>query len=188
MISSGGMKAPPRGARAVEQFGYGVATERELEAGTLDRQTHERKHDQRAARRLDGAERRAGVLADQVEVGRAREGADCHGPTAHEREHRREEHESPETEHRVDRCGETQPQRDHVAVPELAPHAGDEAQRAWIGQGLAVEVGQQGRRRLVVADEIAAIDIAIAHPVLQWDAPLPAGRARRGAGVGVQVR
>ena len=44
------------------------------------------------------------------------------------------------------------PDRDHVAHPRLAPAAGLEADRARFGHRFAVEVGQQSRRRLVLAD------------------------------------
>src|SRR5690606_6117946 len=36
--------------------------------------------------------------------------------------------------------------------------------------------------RLVVGDELAAIDVTVADPVLERDAPLPSGLARGGAG------
>jgi hypothetical protein len=77
-----------------------------------------------------------------------------------------------------------QPQRDHVAVPGPAALAGDEAQHPRLGQRLAVEVGQQGRGGLVLADVRAAEHVAVADPVLQRDPPLPAGVARGRAGVG----
>ena len=53
-----------------------------------------------------------------------------------------------------------------------------------IRQRLALEPRQQLGRGLVVADEIAAVDVAVAHAVLQRNAPLPAGLARRGARIG----
>ena len=79
-----------------------------------------------------------------------------------------------------------EPQRDAVLVPELLAPAGREAQEPRLRQRLAVQVGQQRGRRLIVADEAAAIDIAVADAMLQRNAPLPAGLARRGARVGRQ--
>ena len=75
------------------------------------------------------------------------------------------------------------PMATHVAVPGLAAAPGREAQRTRVGQRLAVEARQQLRGRFVVADEVAAVDVAVAHAVLQRNAPLPAGLARRGARV-----
>ena len=71
-----------------------------------------------------------------------------------------------------------QADRDDVADPGLAPPAGREPKRPRLGHRLAVEVGEQGRSRLVLADVARAIDVAVADPVLQRDAPLPAGLAR----------
>src|SRR6185295_15541605 len=76
-----------------------------------------------------------------------------------------------------------QPERDAVAVPEFAASAGGEAQRARVGQWLAIQVRQQCRRGLVIAHEGARIDVAIADPMLQRYPPLPAGGVRRGARV-----
>ena len=73
--------------------------------------------------------------------------------------------------------------RDAVPVPEFPAHAGDEAQRPRIGERFAVEVGEQGRGGLVVADVVAAVDVAVAGAVLQRNAPLPARAARRRARV-----
>ncbi len=39
--------------------------------------------------------------------------------------------------------------------------------RRRLGQGLALEIGRQGRDGVVVRDEAAGIDVAVAHPVLQ---------------------
>ena len=75
---------------------------------------------------------------------------------------------------------------DAVAIPRLAAPAGREPQRPRIGQRLAVEPRQQLRGGLVVADEVAAVDVAVADAVLQRNAPLPARLARRGARVGRQ--
>ena len=48
-----------------------------------------------------------------------------------------------------------------------------------LGQRLAIEIRQQRRRRLVIADEATAVHVAVADPMLQRNAPLPAGTARR---------
>jgi len=77
-----------------------------------------------------------------------------------------------------------QPERDAIAMPDLVADAAGEAQCAWLGQRLAIEVGEQQRAGLVFAHEVAAIDMAIAGAVLQRDAPLPAGRP----GIGLRVR
>jgi len=76
---------------------------------------------------------------------------------------------------------------DAVAIPRCTPASGDEAQRTRLAQRFAVEVREQGRGRLVVADVLAAIDVAVADPMLQRNAPLPAGRVRGRAGVGNQA-
>ena len=49
---------------------------------------------------------------------------------------------------------------------------------ARFGQRFAIQIGEQCRRRFIIADIVGAIDIAIADPVLQRDAPLPASIAR----------
>ncbi|PAV70131.1 hypothetical protein WR25_17275 [Diploscapter pachys] len=78
-----------------------------------------------------------------------------------------------------------QPQRDDVAVPALPPPSRGEAQAAGIAQRLALEAGEKIELRRLVGQEFAAIDIAVAHPVLQRDTPLPAGRT--GGGTGVRI-
>src|SRR5215218_3387363 len=52
-----------------------------------------------------------------------------------------------------------------------------------LGQGVAVEVGEQGRGRFVVRNMVAAIDIAVAGAVLKPDPPLPAGVPGGAAGI-----
>src|SRR3546814_20490850 len=53
-----------------------------------------------------------------------------------------------------------------------------EAQRPRIAHRGAVEPREQGRRRLVVGDVRARIDIAVAGAMLERDAPLPPRRLR----------
>ena len=71
--------------------------------------------------------------------------------------------------------------------PLLRAHPGGEAQA--IGRGLrrAVEIGEQLRLGLVIGEIVAAIDQPVADPVLQRNAPLPAGGVRGGAGVGGEL-
>src|ERR1700734_2665120 len=73
------------------------------------------------------------------------------------------------------------PQRNAVLVPKLLAPPRRETQETRLRLRLAVQIRQQRRRRLVVADETAAVHIAVADPMLQRYAPLPARRARRGA-------
>ena len=57
----------------------------------------------------------------------------------------------------------------------LAP-AGQEAQRARLGERAAIEIRHEAVRcASLVADEVAAIHVAVADPVLQRNAPPPAG-------------
>src|SRR5580704_10795047 len=79
-----------------------------------------------------------------------------------------------------------QTERDTILVPEFLAPAGGESQEARLCRGFAVQIRQQRCRRLIVTDEAAAVDIAIADPVLQWNAPLPACLARRRSGEGCQ--
>ena len=72
---------------------------------------------------------------------------------------------------------------DDIAVPELLPLAGDEAQGPRLCLRLSVEVAQQRSDRLVFAHEIAAVDHAVAGAVLQRNSPLPAGGTRGGSRV-----
>jgi hypothetical protein len=53
----------------------------------------------------------------------------------------------------------------------------------WLGKRFAIQIGEQGFADCVVADEVAAINIAIADPVLQRNAPLPTCIACGRAGV-----
>ena len=80
-----------------------------------------------------------------------------------------------------------QTDRHHIAVPALLAQSRYELEAPWLGQRLAVQIGQQGRGRFVVADKLTAVDVAIANAVLQGNTPLPAGPVRRGAGVGQQL-
>jgi hypothetical protein len=75
-------------------------------------------------------------------------------------------------------------QRHDVAVPELAPFAGDEAQLVRFGQHPAFQVRAQDRLGLVVRHEGAGVDVAVAGPVLERNAPLPARGLCRAAGEG----
>src|ERR1700730_9700727 len=70
-----------------------------------------------------------------------------------------------------------EPQRDTVLVPELLAATRSEPQEARLCQRAAIEVGQQRRCGLVVAEERARVHVAIADSMLQWNAPLPTGRA-----------
>src|SRR3546814_20337658 len=60
-------------------------------------------------------------------------------------------------------------QRDDIAAPRPLPHPGPEAQRPRLGERPALDVGEQNRRRLVLAEEVAAKDMAVARPVLERD-------------------
>ena len=73
---------------------------------------------------------------------------------------------------------------DAVLHPGLFAPPGDEADQPRIGQRLAVQIGQQCAVGLVVGNVGRRVDIAIADPVLQRDAPLPARFTRRGPRVG----
>src|ERR1700722_6747548 len=75
-----------------------------------------------------------------------------------------------------------QPQGDAVLIPEFLAPPGGEAQKTRLGARRTIKIGEQRRRGLIVADKAAAIHIAVADPVLQRNAPLPARRPRRGAG------
>ncbi len=78
-----------------------------------------------------------------------------------------------------------QAERDDVAVPALASTPGGEAQMAGIAQQLALQAAQQLCLGGLGVQILAAIDQAIAHPVLKRDAPLPPRLARGGAGEGI---
>ena len=80
-----------------------------------------------------------------------------------------------------------QAHRDDVAVPGLLAAAGGEGEAARVRERLALEIVEQHPLRLVVADMRARIDVAVAHPVLQRDSPLPAGFVRGGAGEGIGI-
>ncbi len=76
-----------------------------------------------------------------------------------------------------------QPRCHHVRRPGLCAPPGDEAQQAWFGLRLPIQVRKQSCRRLVLADAAAAEHVTVADAVLQGNAPLPAGTARDGARV-----
>src|SRR5690606_19357292 len=69
----------------------------------------------------------------------------------------------------------------------LGPVPGLEAKLVRRGERLPVEIGEQERGRLVLAHEIRAVDVAVADPVLERNAPLPARRASGRAGQGLPV-
>src|SRR5207302_2055010 len=71
------------------------------------------------------------------------------------------------------------PERNDVLDPWLPAVTGLEAKRPRIGQRLTVEIREQRRRRLIVRDMLARIDVAVANPVLERNSPLPASRPRR---------
>src|SRR5580658_509869 len=80
-----------------------------------------------------------------------------------------------------------EPDGDDVLVPELVALARGKPDRlGGIGERLAVEVLQQHLEGLVVADEAAAVNVAVAGAMLQRNAPLPAAGAGRHTGVGRQ--
>src|SRR5690606_9218927 len=68
--------------------------------------------------------------------------------------------------------------RHAVAVPLQITPPGTEAQDEWIGERCPVQVPQKQLARLLVAHVSAAVHHAVADPVLQRDAPLPAGIVR----------
>src|SRR3546814_2678774 len=72
--------------------------------------------------------------------------------------------------------------------PGLLALARLETQHARFGHRLAVEIGEQGRRRLVVRNIGARIDIAVAGAMLERGAPLPARRAPGRSRIGMKVR
>src|SRR3546814_4395117 len=72
--------------------------------------------------------------------------------------------------------------------PGLLALARLETQHARFGHRFAVEIGEQGRRRLVVRNIGARIDIAVAGAMLERDAPLPARRAPGRSRIGMKVR
>src|SRR3546814_20665654 len=70
------------------------------------------------------------------------------------------------------------PERNDIGVPCAPPHPGAEAQRSGFGERAPFDMGEQGRGRFILADEVAAKDMAVAGAVLERDAPLPEiGRA-----------
>ena len=80
-----------------------------------------------------------------------------------------------------------QAERDAIALPRANSAAGLELQQPRFGQGRLIEAREQLLARLVLVDEAAREDIAVAGAVLQRDAPAPACIHRRDASVGRQV-
>ena len=74
-----------------------------------------------------------------------------------------------------------------ITVPAQFAATGGEAQELRIGQGLAVEVGQQRFRRFLFRCEIRAEDMTVAGAVLERNTPLPAGRMGGGARIGRDI-
>src|SRR3954454_2514778 len=72
-----------------------------------------------------------------------------------------------------------EPQRNDVLYPRLAAVTGLEPKRPRVGQRQPIKIGEQRGSCLIVGNVGTRIDIAIANPVLEGDAPLPARRARR---------
>src|SRR6476646_4233263 len=68
-----------------------------------------------------------------------------------------------------------QTDRDTIAVPHLASFAGNKTNLVRFGQLFTVEIGKQQLLRRIIVDIFAGIDEAISGPVLERDAPLPAG-------------
>src|SRR5690606_10662842 len=81
---------------------------------------------------------------------------------------------------RLERLHETarQAERHAVLVPELLAVSGRETKESRLGERLAVQIREQRRGGLVVADELAAVHVAVADAMLQRNAPLPSGAAR----------
>ena len=80
-----------------------------------------------------------------------------------------------------------QPDGDDIVHPHRLPATGGEAQRARIGERLPIEIGEQRRRRFIIRNTGARVDIAIAGAVLQRNAPLPAGRPCRRPRIGGEI-
>ncbi len=71
----------------------------------------------------------------------------------------------------------------------LQPRAGAEAKDVGIGEHLALDIAEQAIERCVLVEIMAAIDDSVADPVLQRDAPLPAGvMGHRTGDTGLPVR
>src|SRR5690606_12205735 len=68
--------------------------------------------------------------------------------------------------------------------PEALADAGRSSDLIRLAQSFAVESSTQCCDRLVVADETAAIHVAVAGAMLQWDPPLPSRIERGGTCVG----
>jgi hypothetical protein len=80
-----------------------------------------------------------------------------------------------------------EPQRNAIALPRPGPAAGLEAQQARLVERGRVEVREELGRGVFFADELAREHIAVAGPVLERDAPLPAGGSDGRARVGSEV-
>ena len=76
-----------------------------------------------------------------------------------------------------------QANRDTVFIPQFPPFAGQEEKLLRISQGLPFQILHQRIDGVLVTDIAIAIDMAVADPVLQRNAPLPATHARRCASV-----
>lgn len=63
-----------------------------------------------------------------------------------------------------------QPRCHHVGLAGLSAPPGDEAQQAWFGLRLPIQVRKQSCRRLVLADVAAAEHVTVADAVLQGNA------------------
>ena len=87
---------------------------------------------------------------------------------------------------RLERLEEStrKPQRHAVLLPGFLAYPRHETQRPRAGARGTVEPGQQQARSLVVAHELAAVHVAVTDAMLQRDAPLPTGFARRRTRVG----
>jgi hypothetical protein len=70
-------------------------------------------------------------------------------------------------------------------APGLFPHSGGEFDQPRLGQNFAFEVGEQDPPRLLLVHETAGKDMAVAHAMLERNAPLPAGRMGRGPRKGI---
>ena len=58
-----------------------------------------------------------------------------------------------------------------IAIPDLAPLARHERNRARLGGRLAIEMREQDRGGLVLIHVVAGVDVAVAGAVLQRNAP-----------------
>src|SRR6266851_2081377 len=73
---------------------------------------------------------------------------------------------------------------DDIFIPRLAPTTRLEGNQPRVGERRTVQIAEQYRCGFVIADEPAAVHIAIAGAMLKRNTPLPSRLSRRGTGVG----